>query len=36
VVKAPEPGTAILLLAGLLAIFFAYKRMQKGAPHNAN
>jgi len=36
VVKAPEPGTAMLLLAGLLALLYAYKRMLKDAPKNVN
>jgi hypothetical protein len=36
VVKAPEPGTAMLLLAGLLALLFAYKRWLKAAPRNVH
>jgi hypothetical protein len=32
----PEPGTAMLLLAGLLAVMLAYMRKQKNAPKNAN
>lgn len=34
VVKTPEPGTAILLLAGLLALLFVQWRRTKGAPRS--
>jgi hypothetical protein len=36
VIMVPEPGTAMLLLAGLLAVMLAYMRKQKNAPKNAN
>ncbi len=32
VVKTPEPGTAILLLVALLALFFLHRRKRKDAP----
>jgi hypothetical protein len=35
-VKTPEPGTAALLLAGLLALFFLQTRRPKRAHKNVN
>jgi hypothetical protein len=36
IVKTPEPGTGILLAAGLLALFFVQKRKTKEALKNVN
>jgi hypothetical protein len=36
VVKTPEPGTGILLVAGLLALFFMQKRKTKVAPRDVS
>jgi hypothetical protein len=36
VVRTPEPGTAVLLLTALLALFYLQKRKQKDAPKPGN